>query len=230
MKIYVGTSGWSYSWNPNGFDWYVKNSKLNSVELNSSFYRYPFKTYVMSWAKKGKELRWAVKVNRLVTHVYKFSKKAYERWKSFKKLFEPLDKITDFYLFQIPPSTTPKSLDKIEKFIKKANLGERFALEVRNEEWFKKEYIRWAKKLGITWVSIDAPKFSREIYKTSKSIYLRMHGRTSWYSHNYSKSQLNEIAEKIKKKKARKCYVYFNNNHDMLKNAREFKKILEKNI
>jgi len=38
MKIFVGTSGWSYSWNEGGnFDWFVENSNLNAVELNVSF-------------------------------------------------------------------------------------------------------------------------------------------------------------------------------------------------
>ncbi len=228
MKIFVGTSGWSYSWNPDGFKWYAKNSKLNAVELNSSFYRYPFPAYVKSWAENGKNLRWAIKVNKTITHFYKFNEKAYEKWKSFKRLFMPLDKFVDFYLFQLPPNTTPKSIEKIEKFIKKTKLKERFALEVRNEKWFKKEYIKRAKEMGITWVSIDAPKLSREIYKTSKDIYLRVHGRNLWYSHNYKKSELDEIAQKIKKKRTRNCYVFFNNNHNMLNNAREMKKILEK--
>ena len=228
MKIFIGTSGWSYSWNPDGFKWYAENSNLNAVELNSSFYRYPFPAYVKSWAKNGKNLRWAIKVNRTITHLHKFNENAYEKWKSFKKLFLPLDKFVDFYLFQLPPSTTPKSMEKIEKFIKKTKLKERFALEVRNERWFKKEYVKWAKEMEITWVSIDAPKFSREIFKTSSSIYLRIHGRNSWYSHNYKKSELKEIAQKIKEKRARNCYVFFNNNHNMLSNAREMKMILEK--
>ncbi len=228
MKTYVGTSGWSYPWNPDGFDWYAKNSKLNAVELNSSFYRYPFPAYVKSWAKKGKELRWAVKVNRLITHIYKFSEKAHTRWKSFKKLFEPLDKQIDFYLFQLPPSTTPKSLEKIEKFIKKIKLKQRFAIEVRNEEWFNKEYLKWAKELGITWVSVDAPKFSRDIYKINKFVYVRMHGRKFWYSHNYTDKELKEVVKKIKEKKPKACYVFFNNDHNMLKNARKMKQYLEK--
>ena len=228
MKVYVGTSGWSYSWNPDGFKWYAENSGLNAVELNSSFYRFPFPAYVKSWAKNGKNLRWAVKVNRLITHIYKFSAKAFDRWKSFKKLFSPLDKYIDFYLFQLPPSTTPKSLDRLETFIKKTKLSERFALEVRNEAWFNSRYVKWAKQMGITWVSIDAPKFSREIFKTSNSIYLRVHGRIFWYSHNYKKSELKDIAERIKKKKASKCYVFFNNDHNMLKNAREMRELLNK--
>jgi uncharacterized protein YecE (DUF72 family) len=109
MEIYCGTSGWQYSWNEGGdFDWYIKNSGLNAIELNASFYRFPFPSMIKSWAKKTQlfnpNLRWAIKVNRFVTHVFKFNERAFSTWKKFEKLFEPLEKNIDFYLFQLPPS------------------------------------------------------------------------------------------------------------------------------
>lgn len=231
QKIYVGTSGWFYGWNPEqSLDWYVKNSKLNSIELNASFYRFPFPNQVKAWAKKGSKLRWAVKVNRLITHTFKFSDRAFQIWKKFEKLFAPLDKNIDFYLFQLHPILTPKFKPKLEKFIKKTKLGRRFALEVRNKKWFENidESISWAKKLGITWVSIDAPEFSKDVYNTSGVVYERIHGRTFWYSHNYSERELKEISKKIKATKPKKVYVYFNNNHNMLENARNMRRILSK--
>jgi uncharacterized protein YecE (DUF72 family) len=40
MELFVGTSGWFYSWNPDGsFDWFSRFSGLNAVELNMSFYK-----------------------------------------------------------------------------------------------------------------------------------------------------------------------------------------------
>jgi uncharacterized protein YecE (DUF72 family) len=233
MKIYVGTSGWLYSWNPNGFDWYINNSGLNSIELNASFYRFPFPSQVKGWTNKTKKynpnLRWSIKVNRFITHIFKFSDRAFRTWKKFRKLFKPLDKNIDFFLFQLPPILTPKSSQTIEKFFKKTNLNERFALEVRNLTWFKKEWIEWAKGLGLTWVSVDAPdftKFPREIYCTSKIVYLRMHGRYAWYSHYYTDTEMKEIKRKITRTKPKKVYVYFNNNTNMLENAQRFYKIL----
>ncbi|MCL6500798.1 MAG: DUF72 domain-containing protein, partial [Candidatus Pacearchaeota archaeon] len=59
-----------------------------------------------------------------------------------------------------------------------------------------------------------------------KTIYLRMHGRSSWYRHNYSKNELKEICEKIKEARPSKVYVFFNNNHNMLNNARAMLEIL----
>ena len=34
MQIFVGTSGWSYSWNEGGnFDWFIQNSNLFEFRL-----------------------------------------------------------------------------------------------------------------------------------------------------------------------------------------------------
>jgi len=227
MKVFVGTSGWQYSWNKDQtLDWYLKNSGLNSVELNASFYRFPFPNQVKSWKKKTENLDfvWSIKVNRLITHIFKFNEKAFEIWKKFEKLFEPLDEKIDFYLFQLPPIIKPKIANKIEEFYKKTKLENRFALECRNLEWFNEKWINWARDLGITFVSIDAPyfeKFPREIYCVNGIVYLRMHGRTDWYFHYYTVEELKEIKGKIIDVKPKRVYVYFNNNHNMLLNAQQ---------
>jgi len=235
MRIYTGTSGWAYSWNPNGFEWYVKNSKLNSVELNASFYRFPFPNQIRSWASKTRkynpQMRWSIKVNRFVTHVFKFSKRAFSTWKKFEKLFKPLERNIDFFLFQLPPILTPNSAERIAKFFEKTELNEKFALEWRNPKWFSREWVKWAENLGLTLVSVDAPDFTnlpRKIYCTNGLIYLRMHGRSDWYSHDYSETELKEIKEKIERKKFEKAYVYFNNNTHMLINAQKFFRLFER--
>ncbi|MEM3626623.1 MAG: DUF72 domain-containing protein, partial [Candidatus Bathyarchaeia archaeon] len=182
---------------------------------------------VKAWARKGKGLRWAIKVNRLITHTFKFGGKVLNLWKKFQELFTPLEPNIDFYLFQLPPSMTPKSTPAIESFFREAQLGERFALEVRNLNWFREEWIRWASKLGATWVSVDSPDFPRDIFKTSGIVYERMHGRTEWYAHFYTDSELKEVASKILSVKPKKAYVFFNNDHAMLANSRKMLSILK---
>jgi uncharacterized protein YecE (DUF72 family) len=228
MDVFVGTCGWMYpSWNHGrSLDWYIRFSELNAIELNSSFYRFPLQGQINNWVKKGSSLKWSIKVNRFITHVYKFGNKSYSTWKKFKKLFSKLDPYVHFYLFQLPPSFTDELKERIEQFYLKTHLGKRFALEPRNDSWFKKENIKWAKKLNITWVSIDAPKFSRDVYRTTDAVYVRVHGRSAWYSHNYTDKELKEIADKILKVKPKRCYVFFNNNHAMLENARRMYDIL----
>jgi len=229
LRAYVGTSGWAYSsWNPeSSLDWYVKNSGLNAVELNASFYRFPYPNQILAWARKGRRLHWAVKVHRFVTHVYRFGGKAYSSWRRFRQLFEPLDARVDFYLFQLPPSSTPALAPRIKRFLDRSGLGRRAALEVRNEGWFAPRWADWATELGVTWVSIDAPVLSREVFNTSGFIYLRMHGRTGWYRHNYSDAELEEKAAGILASRPKRAYVFFNNDHDMLENARTMRRLLE---
>jgi uncharacterized protein YecE (DUF72 family) len=232
MKFYLGTSGWQYSWNPDGLDWYLENSGLNSIEVNMTFYRFPFPNQVKAWAKKTenlKDFRWSVKVNRLITHAFKFSEKAFLTWKKFEKIFEPLRERIDFFLFQLPPTLTPKSAERIKAFYKRTKLEEKFALEWRSLSWFEKTWVKWAENLGLTLVSIDAPdfeKFPREIYCTSRIVYLRMHGRTAWYSHYYTNKELEEIKGKILKTKAEKVYIYFNND-EMFDNAKRMFSLLK---
>jgi uncharacterized protein YecE (DUF72 family) len=227
MQIFIGTSGWRYSWNlGNSLDWYIKNSNLNAVELNASFYRFPFPSQVKGWSKTCSQLRWAVKVTRRITHIHKFNDESFGIWEDFKKLFEPLDLCIDFYLFQLPPSLKIDSIDKIQKFATFANLGQRFALEPRNLTWFSDETISWAKSLGITLVSVDAPNLPRTIFNVNGIVYLRMHGRDRWYSYEYSERELKEVATKVLETDPERVYVFFNNDYAMLKNAQELAKIL----
>lgn len=227
MELYVGTSGWAYSWNIGGsLEWYCKNTGLNAVELNASFYRFPFPSQVKSWASKGKEIKWVIKVSRRITHLHKFNEEAREVWKSFSELFNPLDPYVEFYLFQLPPSYTPKELNKIVEFHQFTGLGKRFALEPRNIQWFDQNIIQEIKNQGITWVSINAPKLPDDIINTSGIVYLRMHGKTTWYSYEYNIQELMDIAQKIVNAKPEKIFVFFNNDFAMLKNAQEMMKIL----
>ncbi|MCX8194308.1 MAG: DUF72 domain-containing protein [Candidatus Pacearchaeota archaeon] len=227
MEVFVGTSGWFYGWNKNrSLDWFVKNSGLNAIELNASFYKFPFPNQIKSWAEKGQSLRWAVKVNRLVTHVYKFNKEALKIWKRFYKLFKPLNSYIDFYLFQLPPTFI--DIKKVLDFAKQTKLKKRFALELRNKGLIENLDEKEIKKINekITLVSLDSPDFYNKIFP-GKTVYLRMHGRIFWYNYNYSEKELKGIVNKIKEIKPRKTYVFFNNNHNMLKNAKTMSKLLK---
>ncbi len=229
LDYFVGTSGWAYSWNlKKSLDWFMENTGLNAIELNSSYYHFPSPTSVQTWSQKSKNLRWSIKVNRLFTHTYRFNQNAVERWQSFYELFSPLNDLVDFYLFQMPPSITPKTAPLIESFAKKTNLKGRFALEFRNQEWFKNEWVNWAIDLGVTLVSVDAPDLPRYIFNTTDRVYLRMHGRTTWYAHQYNENELHEVESKILRANPEKAYVFFNNDHAMPQNAKSMLQILNR--
>jgi len=230
LEVYVGTSGWLYDWNEGAsLDWYIEESGLNAVELNASFYRFPFRNQVASWARKGKGLKWSVKVHRSITHLRRLSGKAFETWGKFYDLFKPLDEAVDFYLFQMPPQFTcvEDNLERVRLFHHNTGLGPRMAVEFRHESCFNDEIAEWGRRIGLTVVSIDAP-IATWIVETGGVIYLRMHGRTAWYGHEYSEGELREIVERIRSLDPVKVYVFFNNDHWMLENARLMKSLLEK--
>lgn len=224
----MGTSGWLYDWNEGAtLEWYVVESGLNAVELNASFYRFPFRNQVASWSKKGGSLRWSIKVHRLITHVYRLSDKAYGTWEKFRNLFSQMDKFIDFFLFQLPPNYKCSSdqLARIEKFHRETELGARMALEFRHGSCFTHEVVKWATENDLTLVSIDAPIVTW-IVTSNENLYLRMHGREVWYGYEYTAKELAEIAERIRDLAPRRVYVFFNNDHWMLENARVMLELL----
>mgnify|MGYP005839394503 CR=1 FL=1 len=228
-KYYIGTSGWFYQWNEDkSLDWYINQTGFNAIELNASFYRFPFPNQIKKWSQVGSSLRWSVKVTRRITHLNKFSlENSSELWKRFYELFQPLDHLIDFYLFQAHPKFSDENKDVLCKFIYFTNLGKRFAFEPRHPSWFNKNNYTWAKKIGITLVSVDSPKFQNIIVNNHHIIYLRLHGRTKWYSHNYNDEELLEIKNHIfASGKFKKVYIFFNNDHDMLENGKRMKVLL----
>lgn len=228
----MGTSGWMYDWNIDGtLDWYLENSKLNAVELNASFYRFPFRNQVLSWTKKTSiyGIRWAVKVFKGITHYRKLSDKAIEIWTRFYETFRPLDKYIDFYLFQMPPNfaLSDKAIERVRQFMKVVSLGWRFAIEFRHTSWFKFCTTDLIRELGATVVSIDSP-ITRCIVSINGIVYLRLHGSSTWYAHRYSYGELEDIARGVIEVNPQKVYVFFNNNHWMLENARTMMSILDR--
>ncbi len=227
MKIFIGTSGWSYSWNPKrNLQWYIENTSFNAVEVNSTFYRFPFESFIKSWSKYGEKLRFVIKVHRSITHIHRLNESAKEQWKRFKEYFIPLDNFIDFYLFQMPPSFKSDNIERVLEFAINTKLGERFAFEPRNKDWFREEFYEKFKENKITFVSINAPKLPDDLIITTNSLYLRFHGKEKWYSYVYTEEELINIAEKIKVLSPEKVYIFFNNDTGMLPNGEMMVKLL----
>lgn len=218
MDAFVGTSGWYYEWNKKkNLDWFIHNSGLNTVELNASFYRFPSPDQIEGWNRKGIGLRWSIKVHRSITHWRQLSESSLEILENFLELFEPMDRLVDFYLFQVPPKFD--DITKALRFAEAAKLGERFALEIRNKELLGNEEACAELMKKVTLVSVDSPDYRNRIFP-GKTVYMRMHGRKSWYSYDYSRAEIKETIRKISEFEPEKVHIYFNNNHNMLENAK----------
>lgn len=83
------------------------------------------------------------------------------------------------------------------------------------------------RKLETTFVSVDSPEtifYSR----SGPFTHLRLHGRTAWYAHYYSREELMEIAKELISLNGDAIYAFFNNDHGMLENAIELMTIINK--
>jgi len=230
MEFYVGTSGWLYDWNPEGnLRWYVEKSGLNAVELNASFYRFPYPSQVRGWARLGRRLRWSVKVHRSITHYKRLGEGSVELWLKFRRLFKPLEDegLLDFYLFQLPPTykRTKANIEKLLSFARRTALGSMMAVEFRHPTWFSSETVEDLASVEATIVSIDSP-MATWFASSNGLVYARLHGRSAWYAHDYTLEELSEIAREIQRLSPRRVYVFFNNDHWMLGNARALLRIL----
>lgn len=223
MRFYVGTSGWSYAWNKErSIIWYLENTPFNTVELNASFYRFPYKSYVVSWKMVAEQgIRFSIKAHRLITHIYRFDEKSFAIWDKIKKTFEILDDYISFYLFQLPPSFKPgkENIERIRKIIEYTRIGKRFALEFRNKLWFNNELLKEFD--DITLVSVSAPKLPDVIFHNQKTVYMRFHGKYNWNKYTYSKEELLDVYHRIKNlgNNVEEAYFYFNNDIGMFENA-----------
>ena len=218
MEVSVGTSGWAYAWNRgDSLAWFVEHSGLDAIELNASFYGFPSEKSVRSWVSAGSGLRWRVKVNRLVTHRHRFNEKAVPVWERFRERFLPLDDIVDFYLFQAPPAFT--DVDRLLTFFEAISLGRRCAVEIRNPAVLGDDRACRRLQEAAVLVSVDSPDFWERIFP-GDLVYIRMHGRERWYQHDYTESELAGIRDGITSIGPERAYIFFNNDHAMLEDAR----------
>ena len=126
--------------------------------------------------------------------------------------------LIDFYLFQAPPKFN--DIERALNFAEETGLGERFALEIRNAELLGNDELCAEFLKEVILVSVDSPDYINRIFP-GKTVYMRIHGRENWYSYNYSQEEIKETIEKITELEREKVYIYFNNNHKMLENARK---------
>ncbi|MDT7892209.1 MAG: DUF72 domain-containing protein [Thermoproteota archaeon] len=217
----VGTSGYNYFWNegkPSQFKWYL-SQKFNSVEINATFYSFPYKSWIKSWSSAPDNFDFSIKVNRIITHYSKLSEKAIAIFEKFKNSFKEIEEKIAFWLFQMPPSFefNETNLKRIRQFFSAVNIPA--VIEFRDPSWWNETTLKILKELNVVFCSVDAPELPNDIVETNGIIYLRLHGREEWYSYEYKREELDEIIEKINQISPLKCYIYLNNDHGMLPNG-----------
>jgi len=189
---------------------------FDTVELNNTFYRLPGEKAFEGWYKRTpKNFIFAMKVSRFITHVKKLVN-CKEPWRIFLKRALILREKLGPLLFQLPPflKADPEKLEDFGKMIlKESPKGLRFAFEFRNESWCDEKIYQILKEFNFAWVVVDSPSWPKVYQVTADFVYVRMHGSKILFGSKYTKKELEDLAQRIKKWKKQNLdvYVYFNN-------------------
>lgn len=224
---------------------------VDIMEINSTFYRPASPAMVYAWLRRVQaypEFLFTAKLLKIFTHQRKdFSQKDVD---DFKKGIAPLaarQKLAAV-LVQFPWSfiNTAENRDYLEKLF---SLFSEFplALEVRHSSWDRPDFYDFLKEYGVCFCNIDQPIFHNSI-KPSAIVtnpdfsYVRLHGRNykDWfredagrddrYNYLYTKDELEDWIEKIKKlaEGSNRVFIITNNHYrgQALANALQIKNML----
>ncbi len=224
MNLRVGTSGYSYAWNkgkPTPFAWYLAQG-FPTVEINASYYRFPMQSWIRAWEIAPEGFDFSIKVNRFITHFARLGGDSMNLWQRFRSALEKLE-VTGklaFWLFQMPPdySASEENIESLSKFFRNLSLKNKAVVEFREKSWW--DHLKEVEELGIVFCSVDAPKLPSDMISMNDVVYLRLHGRKSWYSSVYTESDLDDMLQKLDSLQASRKYVYLNNDHGMLPNGK----------
>jgi len=234
----VGCSGWYYWHWRGGFypqdlpsnQWFAHYAAhFDTVELNAPFYSWPTVNAVKTWIRQAgdAEFVYTVKVCELVTHVKKFSRT--------KTLVQDFSHIADIlgdrmgcFLFQLPPSYH-YSPARLKTIVAQLDPARRNVVEFRHRSWWNEKVYAAFRAAGIIFCSCSGPRLPDELVKTADEIYVRFHGTTKWYRHDYTDEELAVWTARIRESGATRVWAYFNNDRDgyAIKNARELRRQLE---
>jgi uncharacterized protein YecE (DUF72 family) len=239
--VHVGCSGWFYWHWRGGFypdalptnKWFEHYAdRFKTVELNAPFYAWPTVATVNTWLRQAGRRRfvYTVKVCELITHVKRFTGTK-QLVADFGYIAELLGPKMGCFLFQLPPSFhyTPARLRLV---VGQLDARLRNVVEFRHRSWWNESVYAAFRERNIIFCSCSGPRLPDELVKTADEVYVRFHGKTKWYRHDYSKSELATWAERIRASGATETWVYFNNDRDLyaVKNARELRRQLDSGL
>jgi uncharacterized protein YecE (DUF72 family) len=219
--IHVGCSGWVYKhWRgvlyPEGLPqrlWFQRYSEeFDTVEINASFYRVPRPETFESWRDKAPEgFRYAVKVNRFITHLKKLVG-VEETLNDFVALSRRLGPALGPLLYQLPPSLK-LDLERLEKFLKLIPNDVSNVFEFRDKSWYVPELYDLLDRYGASFCVHDMRGSATERIATGPVAYVRYHGGVGKYWGRYSDEALLNWTDWIvdQSRQGRGVWCYFNN-------------------
>ncbi|MVM33401.1 DUF72 domain-containing protein [Spirosoma sp. HMF4905] len=223
MSIHIGTSGWSYNhWQgvlyPSAtpvhdrLGYYVQ--RFHTVELNSSFYRWPKLATFAGWRRHLPDgFLLTVKASRGLTHAKKLY--APENWiERIQACWHQLRDKRAILLVQLSPNH-PYDYARLAYFVKQIPVWMRVAIEFRHISWHNEAIFALLEQHQIAYCIMSGARLPCILRATAPFVYVRMHGPDphQLYSGSYSDSDLHWWADRVGEwvSLGKDVFVYFNN-------------------
>jgi uncharacterized protein YecE (DUF72 family) len=212
MKLYVGTSGYSYKeWKgsfypqqitpPEMLAYYA--SRLPAVELNNTFYRMPRRETIESWKSQvPADFRFSVKATQSITH-YRRLKDAGAQMKQMLETVSALGNRLGVVYFRLPEDMK-KDLVRLETFLRELPAEMRIAFDFRHPTWFDDDVFELLRSYKRVLCVSDTDELPLDhIDKTADWGYLRLRRV------DYSKADLTRWIERIRAQQWKTAFVFF---------------------
>ena len=212
--LYAGTSGWAYpSWKPDFYPAKLPSgrflshyaTRLNTVEVNYTFRRFPTEKLLRGWiAATPAGFQLAIKAHQKITHVARLRDVA-DFTSDFLRSLQPLDEEKKLgpVLFQLPPFLKC-DVALLKEFLSALPQSLRAAFECRHISWFSEDVYEALRSANAALCNAESEKLETPDVQTANFAYLRL--RKEEYSAKERKALEQRISELARKGDA---YVYF---------------------
>jgi uncharacterized protein YecE (DUF72 family) len=212
MKIYIGTSGYGYKeWKGKFYPEKISpkemlrfySERLNSVEINNTFYHMPVKGVLASWAEQvPDDFVFALKAPQVITHLKRLRNVEEETEYLFRSL-SVLDRKLGPVLFQFPGSFRADR-PALKGFLDLIPGNISCAFEFRSPSWTDVEILELLSERGCSLCTSDVDENpAHEIINTAPWGYLRL--RRS----DYTDTDLSQWMERILLQKWERAFIFF---------------------
>ncbi len=226
MGIHVGTSGWSYGhWEnvlypPGTRPWdrlghYVQ--RFDTVELNSSFYRWPGPASFAGWRQRLPEgFLLSAKAPRGLTHAKRLY--APEAWVDrIAAGWHELGGTRAVLLVQLSPLHERDDV-RLGYFLRRVPPWIRLAVEFRHPSWVDEHVFDLLAEHGAAYCVMSGAGLPCVLRATGPVVYVRLHGpdREFLYGGSYPENDLRWWADRLREwaVSGKEVFLYFNNDGD----------------
>jgi uncharacterized protein YecE (DUF72 family) len=213
-KVYAGTSGWAYAtWKPDFYPAKLASAKflghyasrLNTVEVNYTFRRFPTEKLLRGWmAQVPEDFKFAFKANQKITHIKRLKDVA-EFTTEFATALQPMaaEGRLGPVLFQLPPYLKCDA-GLLREFLAGVPRGLKSAFEFRHASWFCDAAYDVMREENIALCLAESEKLETPDVLTADFAYLRLR------KEDYSEKARAAVKERVAKLAAGgDVYVYF---------------------